>query len=127
MNAVVHTEAGIIHSPERTAISAKTIIVRTRRRKQITALEARRAWTSIESDGDSLSEMLGTIHSYPAVFGHQYWTVVRGVSMGPVLWRDAIESFVRDQREAHGALENETWPPIQSGSIEAFLRDAAPA
>jgi hypothetical protein len=40
--STVYTKKGIVHGPERTAIAAKTIIVRKRRRKQITALDSRR-------------------------------------------------------------------------------------
>lgn len=47
--------------------------------------------------------------------------------MGSVLWRDALESFVRDQREKHGALETEPLPPVVTGSLEMYLRDAAKA
>ncbi|MBB5463882.1 hypothetical protein [Paraburkholderia sp. Cpub6] len=121
----IHKTLRIVHNPERTAIAAKTIIVRRRRRKQVTALEARRAFTAIESDDDDLEAQIGTILSYPHVFGRQYWTVVRGASIGPVLWRDALESFVRETREKNGALRNEPIPVYAENSLAMFLRDAA--
>lgn len=123
--STVYAKEGIIHSPERTAIAAKTIIVRRRRRDQITALEARRAFTAIESDDDDLEAQIGTILCYPRIFGRQYWTVVCGASIGPALWRDALESFVRETREKNGALRNEPLPVYAENSLAAFLRDAA--
>lgn len=121
---VVYKKEGIIHSPERTAIAAKTIIVRRRRQKQVTALEARRAFTAIESDDDDLEAQIGTILSHPRVFGRQYWTVVRGASMGPALWRNAVEMFVRETRAKNGALRNEPLPVYAENSLAMFLRDA---
>ncbi|CAB3744284.1 hypothetical protein [Paraburkholderia rhynchosiae] len=123
--STVYAKEGILHSPERTAIAAKMIIVRRRRRKQVTALEARRAFSAVESDDDDLEAQIGTILSYPRVFGRQYWTVIRGVSIGPVLWRDALEAFVRQTREKNGALRNEPLPVYAENSLAAFLRDAA--
>ncbi|CAE6724995.1 hypothetical protein [Paraburkholderia nemoris] len=123
--STVYPQQGIIHSPEHTAIAAKTIIVRRRRRKQVTALEARRAWTSIECEDDDLGAQIGTILSYPRVFGRQYWTVVRGTSFGPALWRDALETFVRETRTKNGALRNEPLPVYAENSLAMFLRDAA--
>ncbi|TCG08856.1 hypothetical protein BZM27_09400 [Paraburkholderia steynii] len=125
--SIVYAKEGILHSPERTAIAAKTIIVRKRRQKQVTAIEARRAFTAIESDDDDLEAQIGTILSFPRVFGRQYWTVVRGASIGPVLWRDALESFVRETRAKNGALRNEPIPVYAENSLAMFLRDAAKA
>ncbi|TAM06399.1 MAG: hypothetical protein EPN70_06020 [Paraburkholderia sp.] len=125
--SVVYKQEGIIHSPEHTAIAAKTIIVRKRRRKQITALEARRAFTAIESDDDDLEAQIGTILSYPTIFGRQYWTVVRGTSFGPALWRDALETFVRETRAKNGALRNEPIPVYAENSLAMFMRDATKA
>ena len=124
MNRVVYKEEGIIHSPERTATAAKTLIVRKRRRKQVTALDARRAFTAIESDDDDLEAQIGTILSYPRIFGREYWTVVRGVSIGPALWRDALESFVRETREKNGAIRNEPIPVYAENSLAQFLQRA---
>jgi hypothetical protein len=123
--SVVYKKEGIIHSPEHTAIAAKTIIVRKRRRKQVTALEARRAFTAVESDDDDLEAQIGTILSYPAIFGRQYWAVVRGASFGPALWHDALETFVRETRAKNGALRNEPIPVYSENSLAQFLRDAA--
>jgi len=125
--SVVYKKEGIIHSPERTAIAAKAMIVRKRRRKQITALEARCAFTAVESDDDDLEAQIGTILSFPRVFGRQYWTVVRGTAFGPALWRDALETFVRETREKNGALRNEPLPVYVDNSLAMFLRDAAKA
>ncbi|REG61560.1 hypothetical protein B0G80_4413 [Paraburkholderia sp. BL6669N2] len=125
--STVYSNEGIIHDPEHTAIAAKTIIVRQRRRKQMPALEARRAFTAIESDDDDLEAQIGTILSYPRIFGRQYWTVVRGVSIGPALWRDALEAFVRETRERNGALRNEPLPVYAENSLAMFLRDAVKA
>jgi hypothetical protein len=124
MNAVVYKEEGIIHSPDRTAIAAKTIIVHKRRRKQVTALEARRAFTAVESDDDDLEAQIGTILSFPRVFGREYWTVMRGTSLGPALWRDALETFVREMREKNGALRNEPVPVYAENSLAQFLQRA---
>ncbi|MFP3601573.1 hypothetical protein [Paraburkholderia sp. SIMBA_053] len=124
--STVYPKQSIVHSPEHTVIAAQTIIVRRRRRKQITALEARRAWTAIEcEDDDGLEAQIGTILSYPRVFGRQYWTVVRGAAIGPALWRDALETFVRETRAKNGALRNEPLPIYAENSLAMFLRDAS--
>jgi hypothetical protein len=68
---------------------------------------------------------IDTILSYPRVFGRQYWTVVCGVSIGPVLWRDALETFVRETCAKSGALSNEPTPVYAETSLAMFLRDAA--
>lgn len=91
----------------------------------MTALEARRAFTAVESDDDDLEAQICTILSFPRVFGRQYWTVVRGAVFGPVLWRDASETFVREARAKIGALRNELIPIYSDNSIAMFIRDAA--
>ncbi|MFM0385864.1 hypothetical protein [Paraburkholderia dipogonis] len=123
--STVYPQQGIIHSPEHTAIAAKTIIVRKRRRKQITALEARRAWTSIECEDDDLDSQCGTLLSHPAVFGRDPLDVVRGSSFGGKLFRDALISFIAETRARNGCLMGEPWPPYDPNSLDLFLRAAA--
>lgn len=126
MNAVVYKEEGIIHSPDRTAIAAKSIIVRKRRRKQITALQARRAWTSIECDDDDLDSQLGTLLSHPAVFGRDPFAIVRGSMIErKTLFRDALQAFVDETRARNGCLQGEPLPVYKRNSLASFLRDAA--
>lgn len=121
--STVYTKEGIIHSPERTAIAAKTIIVRKRRRKQVTALEARCAFTAIESDDDDLEAQIGTLLSHSRVFGRQYWHVVQGkVIGGDQLWREALQEFVRERREKNGALHGEPFPVYEANGLADFLQ-----
>ncbi|MGF6936986.1 hypothetical protein OKW41_006148 [Paraburkholderia sp. UCT70] len=123
MNAVVYTTEGIIHSPDRTAIAAKTMIARRRRRKQITALEARRAWTSIECEDDDLDSQLGTLLSHPAVFGRDPFAIVRGSMIdGKTLFRDALQAFVDETRARNGCLQGEPLPVFEPNSLASFLR-----
>lgn len=123
--STVCPEQGIIHNPEHTAIVAKTIIVRKRRRKQITALEARRAWTSIECEDDDLGSQLGTLLSHPHVFGRDPFYVVRGTLFGGKLFRDALLSFIAETRARNGCLQGEPLPIFEPNSLASFLRDAA--
>jgi hypothetical protein len=126
--SVVYKKEGIIHSPEHTAIAAKTIIVRRRRRKQIAAIEARRAWTSIECEDDDLDSQLGTLFSHPRVFGRDPLAIVRGsVLDGTTLFRDALQAFVDETRARNGCLMGEPWPPYEPNSLDSFLRAAAKA
>jgi hypothetical protein len=126
--SVVYKLQGIIHSPDHTAIAAKTIIVRRRRRKQVTALEARRAWTSIEREDDDLDSQLGTLLSHPAVFGRDPFAIVRGSMIdGKTLFRDALQAFVDETRARNGCLIGEPWPPYDPHSLDSFLRGAMKA
>lgn len=126
--STVYPKQGIIHSPERTAVAAKAIIVRKRRRKQITALEARRAWTSIECEDDDLDSQLGTLLSHPAVFGRDPFVIVRGSMVdGKTLFRDALRAFVDETRARNGCLQGEPLPIYEPNSLASFLRDAAKA
>ncbi|MGT2471646.1 hypothetical protein [Paraburkholderia terrae] len=126
--STVYAKEGIVHSPERTAIAAKTIIVRKRRRKQVSALEARRAWTSIESEDLELESQLAALLSHPAVFGRDVYGIVRGCMIeGGTLFRDALRAFVADVRARNGCLQGEPLPVFETNSLASFLRDAAKA
>ncbi|CAN7774983.1 hypothetical protein [Paraburkholderia hospita] len=125
--SVVYKKEGIVHSPEHTAIAAKTLIVRRRRRKQVTAIEARRAWTSIECEDDDLDSQLGTLLRHPRVFGRDPFDVVRGTSFGGKLFRDALLSFIAETRARNGCLQGEPLPVYEPTSLASFLRDAAKA
>jgi hypothetical protein len=121
--STVDGKEGIIHNPERTAIAAKALIVRKRRCKQITAIEARRAFTAIESDVDDLDSQLRTLLSHPAVFGRDACNIVKGVSIDEKLFRDALRDFVDETRARNRCLSGE--PQLVYSDLEFRIAGAA--
>lgn len=117
----------LLHDSAATVIAIKVIIVGRRRAGEISAERARDAFTDIDLlDYDDLECHVEYLLSNSDVFGAEYWGIIRGRVFGrmfgaPVIFCDALRSWVRDTRAANGALYGEVLKP---GGLGMFRQQA---
>lgn len=118
----------LMHDSFGTIIAIKAAIVRMRRRRAITAERARDAYLDLlEVDYDDLECHLSYAIQNRDLFGDDYTAVIRGRVLArqigrPVLFREALEQFVRETRARNGALYGERVPSYAPQGLAAHLQ-----
>lgn len=119
----------LLHDSDKTIIAIKSVIVRRRRNREISAERARDAMFDIEMlDYQDLECQVAYLMCNKDVFGTDYHTVIRGCVLTrafgkPAMrFRDALHAFVAETRSQNGCLYGEPFPVYALNGVADFLQ-----